>query len=79
MTSYDRDSKKWVFEAEITFTTYIEVDTDIDEREAIQKGTQALSEDFLDAVQGMELGGADWPSQPSVTLLDGHGLGVVVL
>jgi hypothetical protein len=70
MTSYNKDNKTWTFKYYIGVNAYVEVDGGLEYEEARQAAEKAIRANFADKVHDMDLSGADWPINPTVTLKD---------
>ena len=70
MTSYDRKRMVWTFKYYIGLNTYVEVDGGLEYDDAQQAAEKAIKTNYPDKVHDMNLSGADWPTDPTVTLRD---------
>jgi hypothetical protein len=70
MTSFDRDKEEWTFRFAIGIVTHVKVDCNLDEADARSVAIKAIEANYADKTHDMQLGGTDWPINPTVTLLD---------
>jgi hypothetical protein len=70
MTTYDRDRKVWTFKYYIGLPVNVEVEGGLEYNDAQQAAEKAIKANYPDKVHGMDLSGADWPINPTVTLRD---------